>query len=189
MDKGGFLPKKLVNMFRRKPKNRLLRQLSISKISKGQSVSINDINKDNRYVIAVTYPSGTKRVYNDVTIKDYTLSKNKVTSILYVYNKHYAEFKIRDGKSPSPRTIKNFSSIKFYYTKESNPISTSFSLKLKETTPRNVTLVSKKTKSSSKKTKSSSKKTKSSSKKTKVAPGPALHSNSDFLKGGKSKLN
>jgi hypothetical protein len=172
---GGFLPKKLVNIFRRKPKNRLLRQLSISKISKGQSVSINDINKDNRYVIAVTYPSGTKRVYNDVTIKDYTLSKNKVTSVLYVYNKHYAEFKIRDGKSPSPRTIKNFSSIKFYYTKESNPISTSFSLKLKETTPRNVTLVSKRTKSSSKK--------------TKVAPGPALHSNSDFLKGGKSKLN
>lgn len=29
---GGFLPKKLVNIFRRKPKNRLLRQLSISKI-------------------------------------------------------------------------------------------------------------------------------------------------------------
>jgi len=159
---GGFLPKKLVNIFRRKPKNRLLRQLSISKISKGQSVSINDINKDNRYVIDVTYPSGTKRVYNDVTIKDYTLSKNKVTSVLYVYNKHYAEFKIRDGKSPSPRTIKNFSSIKFYYTKESNPISTSFSLKLKETTPRNVTLVSKRTIkqiNSSKKTKSSSKKT------------------------------
>jgi hypothetical protein len=171
MDKGGFLPKKLVNMFRRKPKNRLPQQLGISKISKGQSVSINDINRDNRYVISVTYPSGTKRVYNDVTIKDYTLSKSKVKSVLFVYNKHYEEFKRIDGKSPSPRTIRNFSSIKFYYTKESNPISTNFSLNLKETTPRTATLVSKLTKSSSRK--------------TKVAPGPALHSNSDFLKGGK----
>lgn len=173
MNKGGFLPKKLVNMFRRKPKNRLPQQLGISKISKGQSVSINDINRDNRYVISVTYPSGTKRVFNDVTIKDYTLSKSKVKSVSFVYNKHYEEFKRIDGKSPSPRTIKDFSSIKFYYTKESNPISTSFSLNLKETTPRSVTLVSKKTKSSSRK--------------TKVAPGPALHSNSDFLKGGKKK--
>ena len=172
MDKGGFLPKKLVNMFRRKPKNRLPQQLGISKISKGQSVSINDINRDNRYVISVTYPSGTKRVYNDVTIKDYTLSKSKVKSVSFVYNKHYEEFKRIDGKSPSPRTIKDFSSIKFYYTKESNPISTNFSLNLKETTtPRTTTFVSKKTKTSSRK--------------TKVAPGPALHSNSDFLKGGK----
>lgn len=171
MDKGGFLPKKLVNMFRRKPKNRLPQQLGISKISKGQSVSINDINRDNRYVISVTYPSGTKRVYNDVTIKDYTLSKSKVKSVSFVYNKHYEEFKRIDGKSPSPRTIKDFSSIKFYYTKESNPISTNFSLNLKETTPRTATLVSKRTKSSSRK--------------TKVVPGPALHSNSDFLKGGK----
>lgn len=174
MNKGGFLPKKLVNMFRRKPKNRLPQQLGISKISKGQSVSINDINRDNKYVISVTYPSGTKRVYNDVTIKDYTLSKSKVKSVSYVYNKHYEEFKRIDGKSPSPRTIKDFSSIKFYYTKESNPISTNFSLNLKETTPRTATLVSKKTKSSSRK--------------TKVAPGPALHSNSDFLKGQK-KVN
>lgn len=175
MEKRGFLPKKLVNMLellRRKPKNRLPQQLGISKLSKGQSVSINDINQDNRYIIAVTYPSGTKRVYNDVIIKDYTLSKSKVDSVSYVYNKHYAEFKMRDGKSPSPRKIKNFSSIKFYYTKESNPISTSFSLKLEETTPpRNVTLVSKRTKSSSKK--------------AKVVPDPARHSNSDFLKGGK----
>lgn len=172
MDKGGFLPKKLVNMFRRKPKNRLPQQLGISKISKGQSVSINDINRDNRYVISVTYPSGTKRVYNDVTIKDYTLSKSKVKSVSFVYNKHYEEFKRIDGKSPSPRTIKDFSSIKFYYTKESNPISTNFSLNLKETTtPRTTTFVSKKTKTSSRK--------------TKVAPGPALHSNSDYLKGGK----
>ena len=171
MDKGGFLPKKLVNMFRRKPKNRLPQQLGISKISKGQSVSINDINRDNKYVISVTYPSGTKRVYNDVTIKDYTLSKSKVKSVSFVYNKHYEEFKRIDGKSPSPRTIKDFSSIKFYYTKESNPISTNFSLNLKETTPKTVTLVSKRTKSSSRK--------------TKVAPGPALHSNSDFLKGAK----
>lgn len=171
MDKGGFLPKKLVNMFRRKPKNRLPQQLGISKISKGQSVSINDINRDNRYIISVTYPSGTKRVYNDVTIKDYTLSKSKVKSVSFVYNKHYEEFKRIDGKSPSARTIKDFSSIKFYYTKESNPISTNFSLNLKETTPRTATLVSKRTKSSSRK--------------TKVAPGPALHSNSDFLKGGK----
>lgn len=175
MDKGGFLPKKLVNMFRRKPKNRLPQQLGISKISKGQSVSINDINKDNRYIISVTYPSGTKRVYNDVTIKDYTLLKSKVKSVSFVYNKHYEEFKRIDGKSPSLRTIKNFSSIKFYYTKESNPISTNFSLNLKETTPRTTprtaTLVSKITKSSSRK--------------TKVAPGLALHSNSDFLKGGK----
>jgi hypothetical protein len=171
MDKGGFLPKKLVNMFRRKPKNRLPQQLGISKISKGQSVSINDINRDNKYVISVTYPSGTKRVFNDVTIKDYTLSKSKVTSVLFVYNKHYEEFKRIDGKSPSPRTIRNFSSIKFYYTNESNPISTNFSLNLKETTPRTATLVTKRTKSSSRK--------------TKVAPGPALHSNSDFLKGGK----
>lgn len=171
MDKGGFLPKKLVNMFRRKPKNRLPQQLGISKISKGQSVSINDINRDNRYIISVTYPSGTKRVYNDITIKDYTLSKSKVKSVSFVYNKHYEEFKRIDGKSPSPRTIKDFSSIKFYYTKESNPISTNFSLNLKETTPRTATLVSKRTKSSSRK--------------TKVAPGPALHSNSDFLKGGK----
>lgn len=170
MDKGGFLPKKLVNMFRRKPKNRLPQQLGISKISKGQSVGINDINRDNRYVISVSYPSGTKRVYNDVTIKDYTLSKSKVKSVSFVYNKHYEEFKRINGKSPSPRTIKDFSSIKFYYTKESNPISTNFSLNLKETTPR---------------TKSSSKKTKTSSRKTKVAQGPALHSNSDFLKGGK----
>lgn len=171
MDKGGFLPKKIVNMFRRKPKNRLPRQLGISKISKGQSVSINDINRDNKYVISVTYPSGTKRVYNDVTIKNYTLSKSKVKSVSFVYNKHYEEFKRIDGKSPSPRTIKDFSSIKFYYTKESNPISTNFSLNLKETTPRTATLVSKRTKSISRK--------------TKVAPGPALHSNSDFLKGGK----
>ena len=171
MDKGGFLPKKIVNMFRRKPKNRLPQQLGISKISKGQSVSINDINRDNKYVISVTYPSGTKRVYNDVTIKDYTLSKSKVKSVSFVYNKHYEEFKRIDGKSPSLRTIKNFSSIKFYYTKESNPISTNFSLNLKETTPKTVTLVSKITKSSSRK--------------TKVAPGPALHSNSDFLKGAK----
>jgi len=173
MGKGGFLPKKLLNMLRRKPKNwRLPQQLGISKISKGQSVSINDINRDNRYVISVTYPSGTKRVYNDVTIKDYTLSKSKVKSVSFVYNKHYEEFKRIDGKSPSPRTIKDFSSIKFYYTKESNPISTNFSLNLKETTtPRTTTFVSKKTKTSSRK--------------TKVAPGPALHSNSDFLKGGK----
>jgi len=171
MDKVGFSSKKIVNIFRRKPKNRLPQQLGISKISKGQSISINDINQDNKYVIAVTYPSGTKRVYNDVTIKDYTLSKSKVKSVLFVYNKHYEEFKRIDGKSPSPRTIRNFSSIKFYYTKESNPISTNFSLNLKETTPRTATLVSKLTKSSSRK--------------TKVAPGPALHSNSDFLKGGK----
>jgi hypothetical protein len=176
MDKGGFFPKKLVNMFRRKPKNRLPQQMGISKLSKGQSVSINDINRDNRYVISVTYPSGTKRVFNDVTIKDYTLSKSKVKSVSFVYNKHYAEFKMRDGKSPSPRTIKNFNSIKFYYTKESNPISTSFSLNLKETTPRTATLVSKSTKSSSKK--------------AKVVPDPALHSNSKFLNGGKkSKIN
>lgn len=178
MDKGGFLPKKLVNMFRRKPKNwRLPQQLGISKISKGHSVSINDINRDNRYVISVTYPSGTKRVFNDVTIKNIikseskSKSKSKIKSVSFVYNKHYEEFKRIDGKSPSPRRIKDFSSIKFYYTKESNPISTSFSLNLKETTPRTVKLVSKSTKSSSRK--------------TKVAPGPALHSNSDFLKGGK----
>jgi hypothetical protein len=82
---------------------------------------------------------------------------------------------MRDGKSPSSYTIKNFSSIKFYYTKESNPISTSFSLKLKETTPRNVTLVSKRTKS------------RTISRKTNVAPGPALHSNSNFLNGGINK--
>ena len=175
MEKGGFLPKKIVNMFRRKPKNRLPQHLGISKISKGQSVSINDINQDNRYVIAVIYQSGVKRVYNDVTIKDYTLSKSKVTSVSFIYNKHYDEFKLRDGKSPSARTIKDFRSIKFYYTKESNPISMNFSLNLKETTPRTVTLVSKKTKTSSKK--------------TKVAPGPALHNNSNFLKGGKRKLN
>jgi hypothetical protein len=60
MEKGGFIPKRLVNLLRRKPKNMLPQQTSISKISKGQSVSINDINKDDRYVIAVTYPSGTK---------------------------------------------------------------------------------------------------------------------------------
>lgn len=175
MEKGGFIPKRLVNLLRRKPKNMLPQQTSISKISKGQSVSINDINKDDRYVIAVTYPSGTKRVYNDVTIKDYTILKSKVTSVSFFYNKHYAEFKMRDGKSPSSYTIKNFSSIKFYYTKESNPISTSFSLKLKETTPRNVTLVSKRTKS------------RTISRKTNVAPGPALHSNSNFLNGGINK--
>ena len=174
MDKGSFLPKKLLNMLRGKPKNRLPQQLGISKISKGQSISINDINQDNKYVIAVTYPSGTKRVYNDVTIKNINKSesKSKITSVSFVYNKHYEEFKRIDGKSPSPRTIRNFSSIKFYYTKESNPISTNFSLNLKETKPRTVKLVSKSTKSSSRK--------------TKVAPGPALYnSNSDFLKGGK----
>jgi hypothetical protein len=174
MDKGGFLPKKLVNMFKRKPKNwRLPQQLGISKISKGQSVSINDINQDNRYVISVTYPSGTKMVFNDVTIKNITKSESnsKIKSVSFVYNKHYEEFKRIDCKSPSSRTIKDFSSIKFYYTKESNPISTNFSLNLKETTPRTATLVSKITKSNSRK--------------NKVAPGPALHSNSDFLKGEK----
>jgi len=175
MDKGGFLPKKLLNMLRRKPKNwRLPQQLGISKISKGRSVSINDIdisNSNNTYIIAVTYPSGTKRVFNDVTIKNITKTESKIKSVSYVYNKHYAEFKLRDSKSPSPRTIKDFSSIKFYYTKESNPISSNFSLNLKETTPKTVTLVSK---------------TKSKSRKAKVVPsGPALHSNSDFLKGGK----
>ena len=77
MDKVGFSSKKIVNIFRRKPKNRLPQQLGISKISKGQSISINDINQDNKYVIAVTYPSGTKRVYNDVTIKNINKSESK----------------------------------------------------------------------------------------------------------------
>jgi len=152
---------------------RLPQQVSISNISKGQRVSINDINLDNRYVIHVTYPSGKKLVYNDVTIKNITKSESKVKSVSIVYNKHYKEIKLRDGNSPSPHTIKDFSSIEFYYTKDSsNPISTNFSLNLKETKPRTVKLVSKSTKSSSRK--------------TKVAPGPALYnSNSDFLKGGK----
>jgi|SaaInl85LU_5_DNA_1037374.scaffolds.fasta_scaffold02925_2 hypothetical protein len=35
MDKVGFSSKKIVNIFRRKPKNRLPQQLGISKISKG----------------------------------------------------------------------------------------------------------------------------------------------------------
>lgn len=181
MDKGGFLPNKILNMLRRKPKNRRLpQQLGISKISKGQSININDINQDNRYVIAVTYKSGTKRVYNDVTIKNINKSesKSKITSVSYVYNNNYEEFKRINGKLPSLHTISNFKSIKFYYTKESNPISTSFSLNLKETTPRTVTLVSRKTKSSSRRTKSSSRK-------TNVAPGPHLGRDSKFLKGGK----
>ena len=71
MEKGGFLPKKLVNIFR-KAKHRMRPiQRGISNISKGNSVSKSDINTETSYIIAVTYKSGTKRVYNDVKIREY----------------------------------------------------------------------------------------------------------------------
>ena len=120
MEKWGFLPKKLVNIFR-KAKHRMRPiQRGISNISKGNSVSKSDINIESSYIIAVTYKSGTKRVYNDVKIREY-----KKNFISFVYNKDYEAFKIRDNTSPKPRTIRDFANIKFYYTKKNKPISLS----------------------------------------------------------------
>ena len=120
MEKGGFLPKKLMNIFRNAKRRMLPKQRGISNISKGDSVSKSDINIESSYIIAVTYKSGTKRVYNDVKIKEY-----KKNFISFVYNKDYEAFKRRDNTSPKPHTIRDFANIKFYNTKKNKPISLS----------------------------------------------------------------
>lgn len=174
MEKGGFLPKKLVNIFR-KAKHRMRPiQRGISNISKGDSVSKSDINTETSYIIAVTYKSGTKRVYNDVKIREY-----KKNLISFVYNKDYEAFKRRDNTSPKPRTIRDFANVKFYNTKKNKPISLSDISDIKL--------------SSSNKTKSISmpKKitTRTMSSQNKVTPYPVFNTSEGFLnkKGGKKK--
>ena len=174
MEKGGFLPKKLVNIFR-KAKHRMRPiQRGISNISKGDSVSKSDINTETSYIIAVTYKSGTKRVYNDVKIREY-----KKNLISFVYNKDYEAFKIRDNTSPKPRTIRDFANIKFYNTKKNKPISLSDISDIKLSSP-------KKTKSISMPKKSTSR---TMSLQNKVTPYPAFNTSEGFLtkKGGKKK--
>jgi len=167
MEKGGFLPKKLVNMLRMAKHRMRPIQRGISNISKGDSVSKNDINTETSYIIAVTYKSGTKRVYNDVTIREY-----KKDFVSFVYNKDYEAFKIRDNTSPKPRTIRDFATIKFYNTKKNKPISLS-DIKLssfKETAPKKTT-------------------TRTISSQNKVTPVPSLNLSDGNLtkKGGKKK--
>ena len=174
MEKGGFLPKKLVNMLR-KAKHRMRPiQRGISNISKGNSVSKSDINTETSYIIAVTYKSGTKRIYNDVTIREY---KNNFIS--FVYNKDYEAFKRRDNTSPKPRTIRNFANIKFYNTKKNKPISLSdiSDIKLSSSTKSISKLTPKKATS------------RTMSLQNRVMPDPVLNTSEGFLtkKGGKKK--
>jgi len=184
MNKGGFINiKNLIKLLGRN-KYRLPQQLSISKISKGKSVNIKDINTDDNYVIAVTYPSGAKRVFNDVRIKEHKLSNGKVSSLSFVYNKNYADFKMRDGKSPSQHNITNFSSIKIYYTNDSNPISTSIDLAFdsSKSPSRKSKSTSRTSKSTSRTSKSASRTSKSTSRTSENHVPPFLHKSSGFLK-------
>ena len=174
MEKGGFLPKKLVNMLRMAKHRMRPIQRGISNISKGDSVSKNDINTETSYIIAVTYKSGTKRVYNDVTIREY-----KKDFVSFVYNKDYEAFKIRDNTSPKPRTIRDFATIKFYNTKKNKPISLSdiSDIKLSSSTKSISKLTPKKATS------------RTMSLQNRVMPDPVLNTSEGFLtkKGGKKK--
>ena len=100
--------------------------LTESKITKGSQVKQKDINTETSYIIVATYPNGFKRVYNDVTIRNYSVSSSsskKIKSFSFVYNKDYELFKKRDGFSPKPYDIPpGFSSLKFHYTKKSDPL-------------------------------------------------------------------
>lgn len=174
MEKGGFLPKKLMNIFR-KAKHRMRPiQRGLSNISKGNSVSKSDINTETSYIIAVTYKSGTKRVYNDVTIREY-----KKNFISFVYNKDYEAFKRRDNTSPKPRTIRDFATIKFYNTKINKPISLSdiSDIKLSSSKKNTSKLTPKKSTS------------RTMSLQNKVTPYPVFNTSEGFLtkKGGKKK--
>ena len=174
MEKGGFLPKKLVNMFRRGKHRMLPIRRGISSISKGDSVSKSDINTETSYIIAVTYKSGTRRVYNDVKIREY---KNGIVS--FVYNKDYEAFKRRDNTSPKPRTIRDFATIKIYNTKKNKPISLSDISDIK---------LSSSKKSTSKLTPKKST-TRTISSQNRVTPDPVFNTSEEFLtkKGGKKK--
>lgn len=174
MEKGGFLPKKLMNIFR-KAKHRMRPiQRGISNISKGNSVSKSDINTETSYIIAVTYKSGTKRVYNDVKIREY-----KKNLISFVYNKDYEAFKRRDNTSPKPRTIRDFANVKFYNTKINKPISLSdiSDIKLSSSKKNTSKLTPKKSTS------------RTMSLQNKVTPYPVFNTSEGFLtkKGGKKK--
>ena len=170
MEGGGFLPKKLLNMLRMAKHRMRPIQRGISNISKGDSVSKSDIDTETSYIIEVTYKSGTKRVYNDVTIREY-----KKGFVSFVYNKDYEAFKRRDNTSPKPRTIRDFATIKFYNTKKYKHISLSdiSDIKLssfKETAPKKST-------------------TRTISSQNKVTPVPSLNLSDRILtkKGGKKK--
>lgn len=130
---GGKLPVKkilnnLFNVLNKYNKKRKLKPniLTESKITKGSHVKQKDINTETSYIIVATYPGGLKRVYNDVTIRNYSVSSSsskKIKSLSFVYNKDYELFKKRDGFSPKPYEIPpGFSSLKFHYTKKSDPL-------------------------------------------------------------------